>query len=822
MWIYLGTFAIAAATLALEVTLTRLLSVITWYHLSFFAVATALLGMTAGSTAVYLNARRFRPERLHDSLARACIGFALATPACVIGLSLLSVTFDMTTMGVLTVLATTALSALPFYYSGVAVAAILTKVHKPVGKLYAADLLGAAAGSLFVLWGLEIVDALSMAVACAAVGAFAAEFLGRQDGVRPSAVEAPDRPARSRRNLRRTAGVVATLLLAIAALNASAPAGLKVQPLFVKGGKQRVKEYVVDRWNSYSRVVVYAKRNAGPHYWERSPKAPHFPARELYPMDIDGLAGTMISRFRTLEDLDNLRWDLTNVGYHLRPNGGAMVIGVGGGRDVQSALRFGHERVVGVELNRIFVDLLRGKFREFAGLADRPDVLLVNDEGRSYAAHTDEQFAFIQMSLIDTWAATGAGAFSLSENALYTVEAWRVFLARLAPKGIFSVSRWHHPQDLGETGRLVSLAVAALLDADVEDPSRHLAMVSANILSTLLVAESPFSDEDLAVLNLTAAQQGFKVTLHPNETPEHPFLASLMTVRSMEELTDLADAQPMNMAPPTDEQPYFFNMLRLGNLGIALDRSKGGRGIVSGNLTATLTLIALIAALAFFSVLTVVVPLFFRRRLSEEPRPKGTRLPLWGLYFALIGAGFMFVEIGLLQRLSVFLSHPVYALGILLFTLIASTGVGAFLSERLPLTRRPWLFVFPLATVALIILERFVISGVTAAFVTSPTIVKAILSAVALFPVGLVLGFFFPTGMRLARQAGVSDTPWFWALNGVFGVLTSAIAVMVSIYASISTNFYLAALCYAGTMLSLRFMSRQAARVALPEAPAES
>lgn len=818
MQIYLGTFAIAAATLALEVIVTRLLSVVTWYHLSFFAVATALLGMTAGATAVYLRPKRFRGEALPRSLARACIGFALATPATVAGVSLLSVTFETTTMGMLALFALTGLTALPFYYSGVAVAAILTRVDRPVGKLYAADLLGAAAGSLFVLGGLEVLDAPSLTLVCAALGALAAAVLGRAatsggadgDDGDDDAGGVPRRP-RGGATWPRIA--TAVVLLALAVLNASAPGRLKLQPLFVKGGRQDVRNALVDRWNSYSRVVVHGRYRAGPHFWSRSPNAPAFPPRDQYPMDIDGLAGTTISPFEKPEDIAHYRWDLTNIGYHLRPNGGALIIGVGGGRDVQSALHFGHERVVAVELNRTFVSLLRGRFREFAGLADHPAVTLVNDEGRSYAAHSDEQFAFIQMSLIDTWAATGAGAFSLSENALYTVEAWRIFLARLAPGGIFSVSRWHSHQDLGETGRLVSLAVASLLNAGVEDPSQHLAMVTSRNpgMSTLLVGQAPLTQRDVSLLSKTATDQGFEVTLLPHTTPAHPFLAELMTARSLADVQRLAEAQPLNMAPPTDEQPYFFNMIRLSKLGVTFSRPRSHGGVVSGNLLATMTLVWLIVALAFFSLVTVVVPLLFRSRLRAQRRPDGVRLPVWGLYFSLIGAGFMFVEIGMLQRLSVFLSHPAHALGILLFTLIASTGVGAWLSERLPLTRRPWLVVFPLVTVGAILVERFLISGVTAWFVTSPTLVKALLAIAVLSPMGLLLGFFFPTGMRLANAARVSDTPWFWALNGVFGVLVSAVAVMVSIYASISTNFYVAALCYFATLVSLPLMAHRAA-----------
>src|SRR5262249_27753702 len=139
-------------------------------------------------------------------------------------------------------------------------------------------------------------------------------------------------------------------------------------------------------------------------------------------MTIDGLAGTVMRRYHSPQDIEHLKYDVTNIAYFLRPTGGAAVIGVGGGKDIQAALYFGHEAVTGVELNPIFVDLLQHKYRDFAGIGHNDKVSLIVDEARSYMAHSTRKFRLLQMSLIDTWASTGAGAFSLSENALYTVQ----------------------------------------------------------------------------------------------------------------------------------------------------------------------------------------------------------------------------------------------------------------------------------------------------------------------------------------------------------------------------------------------------------------
>jgi len=169
-----------------------------------------------------------------------------------------------------------------------------------------------------------------------------------------------------------------------------------------------------------------------PQYWGASPLAPKEEKVFQYYMNVDGITGTTLRRFSSMKDIEHLRFDVVNMAYYLRPKGGACIIGVGGGRDIQSALLFGHEKITGIDINPIFINLLKGRFKEFAGLAGRKEVTFVTDEARSFLSRTEERYSVIQMSLIDTWAATGAGAFSLSENALYTTEAWEVFSPVLA------------------------------------------------------------------------------------------------------------------------------------------------------------------------------------------------------------------------------------------------------------------------------------------------------------------------------------------------------------------------------------------------------
>jgi hypothetical protein len=796
MGIYLGLFVLSFATLAFEVTLTRLLSVTTWYHLAFFAVSTALLGMTAGATTVYLRPAAFRSQTLRGSVSKACLAFSLATPLALVVLCLTPVDIEQGAMGFYALLVVTLACMLPFYFVGIAITAILTKSGLPIGRLYASDLVGASLGCLFVLGGLELFDAPSLVLLCGCLGILAAVSFGRRSSFRslpiPSAI---------------LLGTLAVLVL----LNGFTDYGIR--PLVVKGRVMAPEKYVYEKWNSFSRVAVYQEAFRGPQYWGESPSAPKDKKVYQYKMNIDGQAATTVMRFDDPGDIDHLRYDVTNIAYPLRPGGEAFIIGVGGGRDVQSAILFGQSRIVGIDVNPIFIDLLEGRFRAYAGIADRPEVTLVADEARSYLARTPDKYTIIQMSLIDTWAATGAGAFALSENALYTVQAWKTFLAHLHEDGIFTVSRWFSPRDLGETGRILSLAVAALLEAGVDKPGDHLAMVTIRHISTLLVSRSPLTDEDITSLRQLCNDLQFKPVVLPGTMPDNDILARIVSAGSWEDLRSATEGAMLNYRPPTDDNPYFFNMLRLSKGGnpFASGPAPGEEaGVIGGNLTATRTLTRLIMALMVVAVVAVVFPLVFKA--GADSAPPGGKAILWSgaAYFSLIGAGFMFVEIALIQRLSVFLGHPMYALGVLLFTIIASAGAGSFASDRLPLVRRPWVFVYPVIIALGVVAVRFALPAVASRLVAAPMMIKIPAAVITIVPVGLLLGIGFPTGMRLVRAAREHETPWYWALNGIFGVLCSALTVFVSIYLGISTSLYLGATCYLLVSLCIPGMLRAA------------
>lgn len=247
---------------------------------------------------------------------------------------------------------------------------------------------------------------------------------------------------------------------------------------------------------------------------------------EDIPLDIDNDAGTVILHFQgDLTPFQFLRYDVTSLGAELRAGGTAAIIGVGGGRDVINCAANRFQRIVGIEVNSAIVDLDTHRFADFSGFDKIPGFELHNDEGRSYLTRTSENFDMIQASLVDTWAATSAGAMALAENSLYTVEAWRVFYDHLKPGGLITFSRWYDGAAAVQTYRLFSLAWATLLAEGVPDPSSHVALLSSGRVATILVSNQPFSEADLAKLRSIAGQMQFSVIYLPGDAHQFPSCA---------------------------------------------------------------------------------------------------------------------------------------------------------------------------------------------------------------------------------------------------------------------------------------------------------
>lgn len=785
-----GVFVVCASGLMLQIVETRVFSVLSWYHLAFFAVSMAMLGMTAGSLFVYFRPHMFPSDRLQQNLGWISAALAISIVVSTLGLITSVVPSGITNTLVMTAVVWLRMMLImlpPYVFLGMAVSLALTRSPWPVGLVYGVDLTGAATGCLIVLVLLEWADGVSALFAIAAIAAAGAACFA-------AAAHASGEVARRTNwitNLgsqRRT--IILTIALAALAIGnaVSQPHGLAL--LMSKSHLELSPPFYI-RWNTFSRIQVMDSGLVSPQLWGPSTvvKLPRIQQRLL---EIDGNAATAMYKFDgDFSKLDFLRYDITNLAYTIRHDGRSAVIGVGGGRDLLAACLYGFHDVTGVELNPIFVDLLTRKMRDFNHLADVPGVRLIVDDARSWFARTPERFDLLQMSLVDTWASTGAGAYSLSENGLYTLQGWRHFLTALTPTGMFTVSRWFNPNDVSEIGRLLSLAAAALRDQGIADPGKHMFIAATENLATLIVAKSAFTADELTRLHARVDELQFRMLYSPDQTAGLAVVRQIIEAPDAAALSALSRQQHLDFSVTTDARPFFFNQLIAfdpASIRLAL---RNDDGIVRGNLMASLTIVVIMVLSGLLVLFAMIVPAL------PSVRDISVRLTVLGTgFFFLIGLGFMFVEVGVIQRVSTFLGHPVYGLAIGLFGLILSTGVGSFISERFPLRSVPRLLLWVVLIGCYVASLPFWFPVLVERFEGADLIRRVFVALAAIVPSGLLMGYGFPTGMRLINRIDPRPTPWFWAVNGAAGVLATSVAVATSITFSIDVSLWVGATCY--------------------------
>jgi hypothetical protein len=692
--------------------------------------------------------------------------------------------------------------SVPFVFSGITICLCLTRFPHHVGRLYAADLAGAALGCLVLVGLLSFADGPSAVFLVAGLAAAGAAAFAR--GVSPDWLF----PASL---------AVALGLGGVGAINAVLASNQN--PLIRVRNVKGVRESppIHERWNSFSRIAVHPDSNpSAPFGWGLSEVCPtELNPREL-DLRIDGAAKTVLTAFDgNLSSVEHLRYDIVNLAHYVRTGGRVLVMGSGGGRDVLSALLFGEREVDAVEINSNIIRTANEVFGDFTGHLDRlPHVRFVADEARSFLARHGGTYDLIQVSLIDSWAATAAGAFTLTENSLYTLEAWRLFLSRLSDDGLLTFSRWYFRDRPAEMYRVTSLAVAALKAAGIRDPRQHILIArrmygrggegeSPEGVGTILVSKKPFSQQDIARFDAAVTALRFEVALAPGRSLDDTFVKLL----EGSDTRRFFENYPLRIDPPTDDSPFFFHTLRVTDF---LRHRENYQGAMQFNVRAVTILGALFLLVVALLAACVVMPLVLttRRDLLHGSAPHLA-------YFVSIGLAFMLVEIALLQRLTVFLGHPTYSLVVLLFTILLSSGAGSYVAQIVggdcP-SRRDIMLVLavPLAVGTL----GFAALRAAPAFESLGMAASILLAVACLAPMGLFMGMAFPIGMKNALAAHPRLSPWLWGLNGAASVMATVLAVILAMSFGISASFLTGVIIYAAAVLAFLAMRRRSHRTA--------
>jgi predicted membrane-bound spermidine synthase len=819
--VLLAGIALASfGSLLLELALTRLFSVVLYYHFAFLAISLAMLGLGAGGVFSYLQRdwmARWSLRRLASAICALNAGsvlfllwVALHTPV--------SLQLELNNMLRLSAIYFTA--GVPFFFTGLLFSLVFAREARHVAVLYSADLIGGAFACLAIVPLLNTLGGPN-AVFCAALAmALAAGIWADTKAPRNASI------------------AIAAVLVALIAANHSQR---RIDVVYAKGSENGFLFDEFARWNAISRVEVDA-------FDGRNKRA-----------SIDADASTLIVSADS-QDPQTIsyvkKWAPSSaIPSLLRPTGKYAIIGPGGGIDVLAAVVGGSPDVTGIEINPLIAETIGGDlYADYNHhLYELPQVHIHVSEGRSWIRGSHEIYDIIQMTLVDTWASTSAGAFALSENNLYTVEAFREYFDHLKPDGMLAITRWEFPQPR-EALRVVSEAAETLRRSGTEDVRKNFIIVAnrqPNVTGTqvtVLAKKTAFTiDEERTILkqvqsnaalyplytpnvygrpskdstcgaSVTAGTEGNCIEQElaqlsatrtlPPETSE-PF-QQLINLLPWRDSVDGADAgpranfihdYPFEISPVTDNAPFFFftfktrSVLRslLGTSGHGSIDWKNNLGLV---VLGAVLIISIVAVAGF-----LVVPLALHKTARKPPIT-----PL--LYFVAVGLGFIIVEIALIQRFVLFLGHPTYAMTVVVFLMLLSGGAGSFATKywlQQTLKIRAVLG----AIVALVTLYAFLLHSVLASLVALPWAEKVLFSAALLVPLGFLMGMPFPAGLReIAGHArAFADDPaanesntieWAWAMNAASSVLGSVLAIVIALHFGLDATLG----CAAGTYLA--------------------
>jgi spermidine synthase len=781
----LGISLTSMSTLTLEIVLTRVFSVTMRYHFAFLAVSLALLGSGVAGVVLYFLPRLTRPERARRWIGWGTLILAISVPLTFV--LYLQIPFypshiSSSPAQVLLLILVCLDVTIPFFLSGLILSLALSAWPEQAGRVYWADLMGAAIGCLLGIALLEELGGVEAVLAVAVVAALASLAFAWGAG------------------RRLIWAVLAVVLLA----------GLVVGNelgdwITLSTGQTQETDLVYERWNAHSQVTVYDVSyypfywSVDMRYWDKVIQEGRFLNHSL--LLIDGVAGTPVQEFRgLLHEVEFLRYDLSSLVYYVVESPRTMVIGPGGGRDVLAALASGAPHVTAVEVNPAIVEAMRGPFAEFAGhIYERPDVTIAVDDARGYIARSPEQYDVIQASLIDTWAAGGSGAFALSENSLYTVEAFQTYCDHLTERGVLTISRWYLTERPAETMRLVSTGMAGWRAAGVADPRQHVAVIARpnaqgqiEGMATVLFKRTPFTQDAVASLKRQSEELGFTVLYAPG-LPVHEEVGRFILA---DDHDAVIAAYPVDVSPAADDRPFFFNLVRFGDL---FDPSLSTSGVYRVSREALLILTIVLVVTTGMGVVFILFPLWLGTRKRNLARPPLRLL----VYFGLLGAGYMLVEMPIIQRLAIYLGRPVYSLAVALFSLLLFSGLGSLWSGRSahePVRRLRYLFPLLLALVALHALAggRLLHATIGWALPARLAVTVALMA-----PLGFLMGMPFPLGMRWAGTRYAGSVPWLWGVNGVMSVLGSALSTTVAIHAGLTVTLVIAGAVYGLAWLAM-------------------
>ncbi|GJM22490.1 MAG: hypothetical protein DHS20C15_24050 [Planctomycetota bacterium] len=814
----LGVALLSAAVLLLQLVQTRIFSMMLWYHLTYLVVTFTMLGFAAGG-AILACRPSWRTGNVGSRLSLFALLFSVSVTGAYMMVTRVAAEAGAeqhSTEGILGAALDYAVLVLPMLFAGLAIALTLADAGQKVGRMYGVNMAGSALGCLVYIPVLRGFGGEGAVMFCAALGALGALLYALGSA--------------GARRLVFPAGLVAAGALIIACFAPQALFEVPVAPYKSMAHLLRENPHLeieLTRWDPLCRLDVVG-----------DPEKPGESKRIFQ----DGDAATELVMGAAEKNTSILSKEgLAYLLFNGKKAPKVLAIGIGGGIDILQAAAEKRlpflpegERVdfTGVEINHTTAGLMRNEFADVTN--DRyhlPGVEVHVDEGRSWLRRSDERFDIIQMTGTDTYAALSSGSYVMAESYLYTVEAYDDFLDHLSDDGVISVLRFRF-EPPRESLRLCAIAVEALRKRGVENPENHVVLLAigapgeggANNVpneispdaarqdrtqgfgyAQMLVSAKPFSPEQVNIYKrYTDKDARFRVLHAPyleGEGPARDYFAAVSAG------TDAAfrDAYVYNLDPVTNDSPFFFRYHRWRNLWGTLfgdgeqEQSGTYASLVGAKPIGLMVLGTVLLESTGLVLLLVLLPLLLFRR--EGLKVQGALR--WVLYFGGLGAGYMLVEIVVMQRFVLYLGHPGYAMAVVLMTFLLGSGAGATFAGRSTdparTLRRALVGVLLLLGLLWFFLPNFFEATLAASMP-----VRVALTLVLLAPLAFVMGMPFPSGLALLDRRAAPLVPWAFGVNGGASVVASVGAILIALGAGFSTTFGVAAACYALAFLAGR------------------
>lgn len=782
----MALFLAGAGVVALEILLTRVFSVVTWYHFASMAIAVAMFGISVGGLLPYLLRRgiagsdRFAgvPPRVGTLLSVASAIFTLL-PYCVLLLfaryplwasRLLSIfhqpyyePFRGTAAGVfpaadtLQVGALLLLLSLPFVGAG-AIFALAFSVRGREGTTYLSVMGGSAAGVAAYLAAMRAGSGPAAFLFVSALFSLSAAAFAWQSRNRNVSVPRSSVPWFSVAAF----SLCAVLLVLFGFLEA------RYGFAEIRFARGRYEPGMLwSRWDAVSRVAVYpVSGEESTKAWGVSPRYAG-PAPEQIGMVVDDTGYTaLFGMGKSAESMAAFRGNVASAAYHVREGARALIIGPGGGKDILCALSSGARSVTAVEVNPLVVQAADEAFGEFTGGPYRmPGVLAVVAEGRNFLAADRTRYDVLQMTQVFGRVPPSAGAFTMSEDHLHTVEAFRGYLSHLSDDGILTITRFLHER---RVWRILALARQGLALRGSPDPARHVVALRDRGIVNFLIRRAPWTPADLAAVHRFSETMGFSVLF----SPDRP--ATGLPARILGGEEDPRD-RPFDFSAPTDDRPFFYYTLR-PEAFLSAEVRRGGEF----EDRAVTVLRGFLVSAGGLCLVFLIVPGALLSRREPDASPVAA-----SVYMFLVGLAYVVWEIVMIRRLALLFGSPVLSLAAGLFLILAFSAAGGYLAGR-PGTRfrGGWMLAGTVAGTAWIFLAGTAIGK----FAGSPLPARVLVAAAYLLPPSLLMGRFFPTGLRRYASRGGGTTPFLFAANGAASVLGAALTQALALNAGYGTT----------------------------------